>query len=245
MLFSRYLLSAAGIVTCVIGSGRTVGERMLRDKRLDLISFTGSSAIGEHVAEVVHRRFGRTILELGGNNATIVMGDANEDLALRASVFGAVGTAGQRCTSLRRLLIHEDVYASLVARMVKVGGARARRVFCVRACNFRGSVPYALASIQYPLSICFIYDRIRIYPFIHPHAHMFMRHMTKHMTTSSRMLHVTTYAYALITRTYTHAHTCARAGVRHHPHWRPPGREHAHGPIAHARGGEGVHGRPR
>jgi len=108
----------AGILTTVIGSGRTVGERMLHDKRITLVSFTGSSEVGVHVSEVVHRRFGRTILELGGNNATIIMPDANMDMALRASVFGAVGTAGQRCTSLRRLLIHESVYDSFVASLV-------------------------------------------------------------------------------------------------------------------------------
>jgi aldehyde dehydrogenase family 7 protein A1 len=115
----------AGLLCTVVGAGRTVGERMLHDTRLSLVSFTGSSAIGEHVAEVVHRRFGRTILELGGNNATVVMPDGNLDLALRASVFGAVGTAGQRCTSLRRLVIHESIYDSFVARMVKAYGSIA------------------------------------------------------------------------------------------------------------------------
>jgi acyl-CoA reductase-like NAD-dependent aldehyde dehydrogenase len=71
------------------------------------------------VSRTVHGRFGRCILELGGNNASIVMPDANVDLALRASVFGAVGTAGQRCTSLRRLYVHESLYEAFVARMVK------------------------------------------------------------------------------------------------------------------------------
>lgn len=108
-----------GILTTVIGSGRTIGERLISDPRFSLVSFTGSTEIGEHVSTVVHSRFGRTILELGGNNASIVMPDANMDLALRACVFGAVGTAGQRCTSLRRLLIHSSVYDAFVARMVK------------------------------------------------------------------------------------------------------------------------------
>jgi aldehyde dehydrogenase family 7 protein A1 len=107
----------AGVVTCVIGPGRTVGERILQDTRIPMVSFTGSSEVGEHVAEVVHKRFGRTILELGGNNATIIMPDGDLELALRASVFGAVGTAGQRCTSLRRLLIHESVFDNVVARL--------------------------------------------------------------------------------------------------------------------------------
>ena len=112
----------AGILTTVIGPGSSIGERMIQDKRFALVSFTGSSAIGEHVSTTVHSRFGRTILELGGNNASIIMPDANLDLALRACVFGAVGTAGQRCTSLRRLLIHESIYDAFVARMLKAYG---------------------------------------------------------------------------------------------------------------------------
>lgn len=108
----------AGVLTTVVGPGRTIGERLINDARLPMISFTGSTSVGERVAEIVHKRFGRTILELGGNNAAVVMDDANLDMALRASVFGAVGTAGQRCTSLRRLLIHESVYDSFVERLV-------------------------------------------------------------------------------------------------------------------------------
>ena len=99
-----------GVFVALVGPGRAVGERMLVDRRLPLISFTGSSSVGAHVSEVVHARFGRTILELGGNNAMIVCADANLELARRAALFGAVGTAGQRCTSLRRLLVHADVY---------------------------------------------------------------------------------------------------------------------------------------
>lgn len=109
----------AGVVTCVMGPGRTIGEKLLHDARLPLISFTGSSEIGVHVAETVHKRFGRTILELGGNNASIVMSDADQEMALRASVFGAVGTAGQRCTSLRRLLIQDTIYDDFVAKLVR------------------------------------------------------------------------------------------------------------------------------
>jgi len=108
----------AGVLTLLVGPGRGVGELLLTDKRLALVSFTGSSAVGAHVSAAVHGRFGRCILELGGNNATVVMHDANLDMALRASVFGAVGTAGQRCTSLRRLLVHEAVYDAFVARLV-------------------------------------------------------------------------------------------------------------------------------
>lgn len=107
-----------GVLCMVAGPGRTVGEMLIQDKRLALVSFTGSTEIGRRVSTAVHSRFGRTILELGGNNSSIVCKDADLDLAVRASVFGAVGTAGQRCTSLRRMVIHEDVYDTVVERMV-------------------------------------------------------------------------------------------------------------------------------
>lgn len=77
---------------------------------MPLVSFTGSTATGRHVAKEVAGRFGRTILELGGNNASIVMPDADLDLAFKGSVFAAVGTAGQRCTSLRRLMVHDSKF---------------------------------------------------------------------------------------------------------------------------------------
>jgi len=109
----------AGVLTTVIGPGRSVGELMISDKRLQLISFTGSTQIGKRITQQVHERFGRTILELGGNNATIVMEDADLDLALKSSVFAAVGTCGQRCTSLRRLIIQESVYDKFVERLLK------------------------------------------------------------------------------------------------------------------------------
>jgi aldehyde dehydrogenase (NAD+) len=107
------------IFSLVIGKGSTVGERMLHDPRLPLISFTGSSQMGRHVGEVVGKRLGRTILELGGNNAIIVTPSANLDMALRAILFGAVGTAGQRCTSTRRIIVHASVRDELVRRLVR------------------------------------------------------------------------------------------------------------------------------
>jgi aldehyde dehydrogenase (NAD+) len=107
----------AGVFTLVVGPGRTVGEAMLQDTRLPLVSFTGSTAIGRHVAQSVAGRFGRTILELGGNNAIVVSADANLDLAVRAILFGAVGTAGQRCTSTRRIIAHRDVLPALTERL--------------------------------------------------------------------------------------------------------------------------------
>jgi aldehyde dehydrogenase (NAD+) len=94
-----------GVMNLVIGSGKHVGEKILEDKRLPLISATGSTRMGKRVAEVVGKRLGRCLLELGGNNAIIVDETANLDLAVRAILFGAVGTAGQRCTSTRRIIM--------------------------------------------------------------------------------------------------------------------------------------------
>lgn len=111
-----------GIFTLAVGTGRTIGEAMLHDARLPLVSFTGSTAVGRHVAQVVAGRFGRTILELGGNNAIVVAPDANLDMAVRAILFGAVGTAGQRCTSTRRILAHASIVDVLVERLVKAYG---------------------------------------------------------------------------------------------------------------------------
>ncbi len=107
-----------GIFNLIIGSGRDVGEMMLNDSRVPLVSFTGSTNIGRHVAETVSRRFGRTILELGGNNAIIVAEDANMDLAVRGILFGAVGTSGQRCTSTRRIIMQKEIADQLADRLV-------------------------------------------------------------------------------------------------------------------------------
>ena len=108
-----------GIFNLVIGDNQEIGQRMLEDERLPLISFTGSVRVGRHVAQTVSGRLGKTILELGGNNAIIVDADADLDLATRGVVFGAVGTAGQRCTSTRRLIVHKDVAGELVDRLVR------------------------------------------------------------------------------------------------------------------------------
>jgi aldehyde dehydrogenase (NAD+) len=107
-----------GIFNLVIGSGRDVGELLLNDPRVPLISFTGSTEIGRHVSSTVAGRFGRAILELGGNNAIIVAEDANLDLAARAILFGAVGTAGQRCTSTRRIIMDTGISENLTTRLV-------------------------------------------------------------------------------------------------------------------------------
>jgi len=97
------------IFQLIVGPGKSVGQKMLEDKRLPLVSFTGSIPAGRRVAETVGRRLGRHLLELGGNNALIVSDQCRQDLALRAVLFGAVGTAGQRCTSTRRLLVQESI----------------------------------------------------------------------------------------------------------------------------------------
>ncbi len=108
-----------GLFTLVVGRGSSVGEKMLNDKRLPLISITGSTYVGRHGAEVIAKRFGKAILELGGNNAIILTPDADLKMALPAIVFGAVGTAGQRCTTTRRLIIHESIYDKVVASITK------------------------------------------------------------------------------------------------------------------------------
>lgn len=105
------------IFQLVMGKDDVVGETMIRDRRLPLISATGSCRMGRHVGEVVAGRMGRTLLELGGNNAAIVMDDADLDLAMRGVLFGAVGTCGQRCTSTRRLIAHSSVVDDLVDRL--------------------------------------------------------------------------------------------------------------------------------
>ncbi|MBU0756025.1 MAG: aldehyde dehydrogenase family protein, partial [Planctomycetes bacterium] len=107
-----------GLFNLVIGPGSKIGERMINDPRLPLVSFTGSTKMGRRVSERVAARFGSTILELGGNNAIIVTKDANLDLAIPAILFGAVGTAGQRCTSTRRILCHKDVFPTLAERLL-------------------------------------------------------------------------------------------------------------------------------
>ncbi len=101
----------------VIGGGSTAGEWMINDKRIPLISFTGSVETGKHVAQVVAERLGHTILELGGNNAVIVTKNANLELAVQNAFFGAIGTAGQRCTSTRRVIV-EDVICEEFANLL-------------------------------------------------------------------------------------------------------------------------------
>eukprot|EP00741_Cyanophora_paradoxa_P005907 tig00000949_g5725.t1 len=147
----------AGISTLVTG-GRAVGERMVQDGRIQLVSFTGSIPVGRAVGEIVQKRFGKVLLELGGNNAVIVMDDATLDLAVRAVVFGAVGTAGQRCTTIRRLLLHEKVHDAFLQKLaaayksIKIGDPLEAGVLCgplhtARAVEaFKGAVAAAKAQ---------------------------------------------------------------------------------------------------
>ena len=106
-------------VNCLIQGGREVGEWLSNDTRIPLISATGSTRMGKALSAAVAARLGKSILELGGNNAIIISKDADLDMSLIGCVFGAVGTAGQRCTSTRRLIIHESVYDAFTTKLVK------------------------------------------------------------------------------------------------------------------------------
>lgn len=106
------------IFSLVIGEGATVGEQLINDRRVALVSATGSTKMGRHVGERVARRVGRCLLELGGNNAIIIAPSADLALATRATLFGAVGTAGQRCTTTRRLIIHQSIEQAIKRRLL-------------------------------------------------------------------------------------------------------------------------------
>jgi aldehyde dehydrogenase (NAD+) len=107
-----------GLFSLVIGSGKELGQRLAADRCLPLISATGSCEMGREVGEIVARRLGRTLLELGGNNAVIILEDADLSLAVPSTVFGAAGTAGQRCTTTRRAIVHERIESRFCERMV-------------------------------------------------------------------------------------------------------------------------------
>jgi aldehyde dehydrogenase (NAD+) len=115
---ARFGDAPEGLSQVVIG-GRDIGERLAADARIPLVSATGSTRMGRAVAQTVAARLGRSLLELGGNNAMIVTPSADLDMAVRAIAFSAVGTCGQRCTSLRRLLVHESIADALIARLTR------------------------------------------------------------------------------------------------------------------------------
>ncbi|MCZ8215573.1 MAG: aldehyde dehydrogenase family protein, partial [Cyclobacteriaceae bacterium] len=106
-------------VSCIINGDATIGQLMAADERVPLVSATGSVRMGKAVGRTVGERLGRALLELGGNNAIIISEHANLDIAIRGALFGAVGTAGQRCTTTRRLIIHESVYGEVKERLKK------------------------------------------------------------------------------------------------------------------------------
>ena len=112
----------AGLSEVLIG-GREIGDILVQDQRVPVVSATGSTRMGKEVGQKLAARFARAILELGGNNAAIVAPSADLDIALRGIAFAAMGTAGQRCTTLRRLIVHESVYDQLVPKLIKVYGS--------------------------------------------------------------------------------------------------------------------------
>lgn len=105
-------------VSCLVTGGREVGEWLSEDTRIPLVSATGSTRMGKAVGSAVAARLGRSLLELGGNNAIIITADADLDIAILGALFGAVGTAGQRCTTTRRLIIHQSIYDKVKAKLV-------------------------------------------------------------------------------------------------------------------------------
>ena len=107
-----------GVMSLLVGSSRDVGELLVHDRRVPLVSATGSCHMGRKIGEAVAKRLGRSLLELGGNNAIIVMPDSDPELVLRAVLFGAVGTSGQRCTSTRRLFLHNSISASIIDKLI-------------------------------------------------------------------------------------------------------------------------------
>jgi len=123
------------ICTTTIG-GSDIGNAISHDKRIPLVSFTGSTKVGRHVGMTVQSRFGESLLELGGNNAIIVMNDANLEIAIRAIVFGSVGTAGQRCTTTRRLFLQDGIYDQVVEKLtnaykhIKIGDPLTDGILC-------------------------------------------------------------------------------------------------------------------
>ena len=117
-----------GAICSLCTGGTDVGKKMAADPRMKLVSFTGSTNVGRDVAVTVQQRFGKHLLELGGNNALIVNDDADLDMVIRSATFAAVGTAGQRCTTLRRIIAHEKVYDKVVEGLIKAYGSIIKRI---------------------------------------------------------------------------------------------------------------------
>lgn len=117
-----------GVFNLIVGESKEFGDDMLKDKRIPLISLTGSTQAGKYASKIIGERLGRTIMELGGNNAMIISQHADLNMAIPSLVFGSVGTAGQRCTSTRRAIVHESVYEEVKAHLVKAYEQVAKRI---------------------------------------------------------------------------------------------------------------------
>lgn len=108
-----------GVFNLIIAKSSVLGDNFVADKRIPLFSVTGSTAVGKRVGKIVGERLGKTILELGGNNAVIVSNSADLEMAIPSIVFGSIGTAGQRCTSTRRVIVHESIYEEVKTRLIE------------------------------------------------------------------------------------------------------------------------------
>lgn len=117
-----------GVFSLLIAKSSVLGDDFLADKRINLFSVTGSTAVGKRVGEIVGKRLGKTILELGGNNAIIISKHADLDLAIPSVVFGALGTAGQRCTTTRRIIVHESIYDKVKQKLVSAYKQAAKKI---------------------------------------------------------------------------------------------------------------------
>ena len=196
-----------GISTLLIG-GREAGEFLADDARLPVVSATGSTAMGRSIAPRLAARFARAILELGGNNAGIVCPTADLDLALRAIAFGAMGTAGQRCTTLRRLIVHEEVYDALLPRLkavyrsVRVGDPRQSETLVgplISAAAF-GSMQSALTEAS--ASGGLITGGERVHAELHPEAY-YVRPAIVEMPSQTDLVKRETFAPILYVMRYT------------------------------------------
>lgn len=197
-----------GLLTLLIG-GRQAGEFLVGDSRVPAVSATGSTAMGRSVAPRLAARFARAILELGGNNAGIVCPTADLDLALRAVAFGAMGTAGQRCTSLRRLIVHQDVYGPLVTRLkavwrsARVGDPRDSETLVgplISAAAFE-SMQNALAEASASGGV--VTGGQRIDAELHPEAY-YVRPAIVEMPAQTDLVKRETFAPILYVMKYTH-----------------------------------------
>lgn len=145
-----------GLFNLISGDGPNLGRRMAEDKRFPLVSATGSCRMGSSVGETVAKRLGRSLLELGGNNAITVLKDANLDLVIRAVLFGAVGTAGQRCTTTRRILIEQELLESFTKRLItayeqiKIGNPLEAGTLMGPVVNQKAMDAYQAAMVRIP-----------------------------------------------------------------------------------------------